>query len=302
MRDEGASLCPFLVCGDERMKPEFWRTSRREIDYGSRALVMGIVNVTPDSFSGGGQVFDVDGALRHAQRMISDGADILDIGGESTRPGSSRVSVEEEIDRVVPVIEAIAKRFDIPISVDTTKSEVAKRAIDAGAEIINDISGLRFDAGIGEVVAASKSGLLLMHSRGEFETMHSQPAAADILEEVSEGLRVSIAKAKSSGVADENIVLDVGIGFGKTPEQNLELLAKLDRLVADFPQYPMLVGTSRKSFIAKILGDVPVDRRLSGSVATAAIAVWNGAKIVRAHDVKETVDAVRMIDAIKNQL
>jgi dihydropteroate synthase len=302
MRDEGASLCPFLVCGDERMKPEFWRTSRREIDYGSRALVMGIVNVTPDSFSDGGQVFDVDGALLHAQRMISDGADILDIGGESTRPGSSRVSVEEEIDRVVPVIEAIAKRFDIPISVDTTKSEVAKRALDAGAEIINDISGLRFDERIGEVAAASKSGLLLMHSRGEFETMHTQPAVADILAEVSEGFRASIAKAKSSGIADENIALDVGIGFGKTPEQNLELLAKLDRLVADFPQYPMLVGTSRKSFIGKLLGDAPAGERLIGSVATAAIAVWNGARIVRVHDVKQTVEAVKVIDAIMGQL
>ena len=302
MRDEGASLCPFLVCGDERMKPEFWRTSRREIDYGSRALVMGIVNVTPDSFSDGGQVFDVDGALRHAQRMISDGADILDIGGESTRPGSSRVSVEEEIDRVVPVIEAIAKRFDIPISVDTTKSEVAKRAIDAGAEIINDISGLRFDERIGEVAAASKSGLLLMHSRGEFETMHTQPAVADILAEVSEGFRASIAKAKSFGIADENIALDVGIGFGKTPEQNLELLAKLDRLVADFPQYPMLVGTSRKSFIGKLLGDAPAGERLTGSLATAAIAVWNGARIVRVHDVKQTAEAVKLVDAMMGQL
>ena len=278
-----------------------WQTSRRAIAL-DRTLVMAILNVTPDSFSDGGRHSSADDALREVERFIADGAAIIDVGGESTRPGSSRVTVEEEIDRVVPVVDAIAKRFDIPISVDTTKSEVAKRAIDAGAEIINDTSGLRFDAGIGEVVAASKSGLLLMHSRGEFETMHSQPAAADILEEVSEGLRVSIAKAKSSGVADENIVLDVGIGFGKTPEQNLELLAKLDRLVADFPQYPMLVGTSRKSFIGKLIGDAPAGERLTGSLATAAIAVWNGAKIVRVHDVKQTVEAAKVVDAIMGQL
>jgi len=263
---------------------------------------MAILNVTPDSFSDGGRHSSADDALGEVERFIADGADIIDVGGESTRPGSSRVTVEEEIERVVPVVDAIAKRFDIPISVDTTKSEVAKRAIDAGAEIINDISGLRFDERIGEVVASSKSGLLLMHSPGEFETMHTQPAVADILAAVSEGFRASIAKAKSFGIADENIALDVGIGFGKTPEQNLELLAKLDRLVADFPLYPMLVGTSRKSFIGKLLGDAPAGERLIGSLATAAIAVWNGARIVRVHDVKQTAEAVKLVDAMMGQL
>lgn len=278
-----------------------WQTSRRAIAL-DRTLVMAILNVTPDSFSDGGRHSSADDALGEVERFIADGADIIDVGGESTRPGSSRVTVEEEIERVVPVVDAIAKRFDIPISVDTTKSEVAKRAIDAGAEIINDISGLRFDERIGEVAAASKSGLLLMHSRGEFETMHTQPAVADILAAVSEGFRASIAKAKSFGIADENIALDVGIGFGKTPEQNLELLAKLDRLVADFPLYPMLVGTSRKSFIGKLLGDAPVGERLTGSLATAAIAVWNGARIVRVHDVKQTAEAVKLVDAMMGQL
>ena len=278
-----------------------WQTSRRAIAL-DRTLVMAILNVTPDSFSDGGRHSSADDALGEVERFIADGADIIDVGGESTRPGSSRVTVEEEIERVVPVVDAIAKRFDIPISVDTTKSEVAKRAIDAGAEIINDISGLRFDERIGEVAASSKSGLLLMHSRGEFETMHTQPAVADILAAVSEGFRASIAKAKSFGIADENIALDVGIGFGKTPEQNLELLAKLDRLVADFPQYPMLVGTSRKSFIGKLLGDAPAGERLIGSLATAAIAVWNGARIVRVHDVKQTAEAVKLIDAMMGQL
>jgi len=278
-----------------------WQTSRRAIAL-DRTLVMAILNVTPDSFSDGGRHSSADDALGEVERFIADGADIIDVGGESTRPGSSRVTVEEEIERVVPVVDAIAKRFDIPISVDTTKSEVAKRAIDAGAEIINDISGLRFDERIGEVAASSKSGLLLMHSRGEFETMHTQPAVADILAAVSEGFRASIAKAKSAGVANENIALDVGIGFGKTPEQNLELLAKLDRLVADFPQYPMLVGTSRKSFIGKLLGDAPAGERLIGSLATAAIAVWNGARIVRVHDVKQTAEAVKLVDAMMGQL
>ena len=278
-----------------------WQTSRRAIAL-DRTLVMAILNVTPDSFSDGGRHSSADDALGEVERFIADGADIIDVGGESTRPGSSRVTVEEEIERVVPVVDAIAKRFDIPISVDTTKSEVAKRAIDAGAEIINDISGLRFDERIGEVAASSKSGLLLMHSRGEFETMHTQPAVADILAAVSEGFRASIAKAKSFGIADENIALDVGIGFGKTPEQNLELLAKLDRLVADFPLYPMLVGTSRKSFIGKLLGDAPVGERLTGSLATAAIAVWNGARIVRVHDVKQTAEAVKLVDAMMGQL
>jgi len=236
---------------------------------------MAILNVTPDSFSDGGAIANVDDALRRANRCIADGADILDIGGESTRPGSARVSVEEEISRVVSVIEAIVKRFDVPISVDTSKSEVAAHAVDAGAEIINDISGLRFDPRIAEVAADRKPGLVLMHSRGDFETMHSQPPVDDIVKNVTDDFRRALTSAKEAGVSDDRIVLDVGIGFGKSPEQNLELLAKLDKLTAEFPSYPLLVGTSRKSFIGKLLGDVPVDRRLSGSLATAVIAIWN---------------------------
>lgn len=262
---------------------------------------MAILNATPDSFSDGGEIADVDDALRRAERFVADGAAILDVGGESTRPGSSRVPVEEEIGRVVPVIEAIAKRLDIPTSVDTSKFEVARAAIDAGAEIINDISGLRFDEKIAQVAAETGAGFVLMHSRGEFETMHSQPPVEDILSEVRNGLSGVISNAKGHGVESDRIVLDVGIGFGKAPEQNLELIAKLDRLISDFPDYPMLVGTSRKSFIGKLLDDAPVDKRLTGSLATAAIAVWNGAKIVRAHDVKETVEMVKVIDALKDR-
>jgi dihydropteroate synthase len=279
-----------------------WRTARRDLDYGERALVMAILNVTPDSFSDGGMIGGVDEALRQTEKFIAEGADIIDIGGESTRPGSSRVSIKEETLRVVPVIEAITKRFDIPNSVDTSKSEVAERAVAAGAEIINDISALRFDPKIADVAASHKTGLVLMHSRGDFESMHSQPPVSDIVREVSDELRCAIGKARRSGVPDENIVLDIGIGFGKTQEQNLELLAKLDKLTAEFSDYPVLVGTSRKSFIGKLLDGAPVNERLSGSLVTAAIAVWNGAKIVRVHDVKETVETLKIVRAVQDQL
>ena len=255
---------------------------------------MGILNVTPDSFFDGGLFLSVADALRKAETMIGEGADIIDIGGESTRPGSNQVSVQDEIGRVVPVIEAIAKRFDTPISVDTTKSEVAQQAIDGGAEIINDISGLRFDERIAAVAAKTNAGLVLMHSLGTFETMHSEPAAEDIFDEVISGLRRSVQLAKKHGVADEQIVLDVGIGFGKTFEQNLELLAKLDNIVAEFKDYPMMVGTSRKSFIGKILGSSAVGERLGGSLATALEAVKNGASVLRVHDVRATVAALNV--------
>jgi dihydropteroate synthase len=277
-----------------------WQTSRRKLDL-ERPLVMAILNVTPDSFSDGGKFTDFDEALKQAEKLIAEGADIIDIGGESTRPGSKRVPVNEEIARVVPIIEAITKRFDIPISIDTTKSEVAQAAVNVGAEIINDISGLRFDASIADVAAKYTTGLILMHSRGEFETMHSQPPVENIINDVAADFRRAVTIAEASGVRKESIVLDIGIGFGKTFEQNLELLAKLDKLVVEFDQYPLLVGTSRKSFIGKILDGAPPNERLSGSLASVAIAVWNGAKIVRVHDVKETIETVRVVNEIKNQ-
>jgi dihydropteroate synthase len=263
---------------------------------------MAILNVTPDSFSDGGNFASVDDALRRAEKMIEDGASIIDVGGESTRPGSARVSVDEETRRVVPAIEAIAKRFDVPISVDTSKSEVARASVDTGAEIINDISACRFDDNMAGVMAATGAGVVLMHSRGEFESMHHHPPATDIMADVSTYFHRVARMANDRGIRSDRIALDIGIGFGKTPEQNLELLAKLDRLVTDFPQYPMLVGTSRKSFIGRILGDAPVDKRLSGSLATAAVALWNGASILRVHDVAETLETVKTIAAIRNQL
>jgi dihydropteroate synthase len=263
---------------------------------------MAILNVTPDSFSDGGRFYSPDEALKQAEKFIKEGADIIDIGGESTRPNSARVSAEEEIRRVIPIIEAISDRFDVAISIDTSKSETAEKAVEAGAEIINDISGLRFDEKVGKVAAKYRTGLVLMHLRGNFETMHKQPPVDDILAEVSKGFRESLEKAKKNGVAENQIALDIGIGFSKTIEQNLELLGKLDKLVREFPDFPMLVGTSRKSFIGKILGGAPTDKRLQGSLASAAIAVWNGARILRVHEIKETLETVKVVEAIKKHL
>jgi dihydropteroate synthase len=274
-----------------------WQTSRRKIEI-TRPLVMGILNVTPDSFSDGGRYSDVDLALERAEAMIAEGADILDIGGESTRPGSTRVEAEIEINRTLPVVSAIAKRFDTPISIDTSKSAVARALIDHGAEIINDISGLRWDARIAEFAAESGTGLVLMHSRGSFETMHTEPPVENAIEDVLRGLKKSLDVAHKYGVGNEQIVLDIGIGFGKTLDQNLELIAKLDRIDAEFTEFPLLVGASRKSFIGKLLGGVSPEERVYGSVAVAVAAVMKGAMILRVHDVKATVDAVKVAQGI----
>ena len=263
---------------------------------------MAILNVTPDSFSDGGRYASIDEALRQTEQYIAEGADIIDVGGESTRPGSARVAAEEEIRRVVPIIAAIARRFDVPISIDTSKGEVAARAVEAGAEIINDVSGLRFDETVGEIAARFETGLVLMHLRGRFETMHKQEPVKRLAAAVVSGLNYSVAKATFYGVRDEAIVLDVGIGFGKSFEQNLELIARLDDYRKELFRFPLLVGASRKSFIGRILDGAPAEQRLSGSLAAAAIAVWNGASVVRVHDVRETVETLRVVEAIKSQL
>ena len=266
---------------------------------------MGILNVTPDSFSDGGQYFSLDKALEHAQQMISDGADIIDVGGESTRPGNEGpVSAEDEISRVVPVIEGLAQSsVNTPISVDTTKSEVAKAALEAGAAIVNDISALRFDFYVADAAARAGAGLVLMHSRGTPATMHRLPPVADIMHEVVSSLGASIKMAERRGIARESIAIDPGIGFGKSQEQNLELLARLDDLSVVFPDLPILVGTSRKSFIGKILADednaqAPTNQRLYGTIASVAAAVLGGAHIIRVHDVRPTVECVKVLDAI----
>jgi dihydropteroate synthase len=282
---------------------KIWQTSKRSIDCRAKTLVMAILNVTPDSFSDGGKFYAVDEALRQAEKLIAEGADILDVGGESTRPNAEKVAADEETRRVVPVIEAIAKRFDFPVSIDTSKSEVAENAVSAGAEIINDVSGLRFDGRVGEVAAKYQTGLVLMHLRGTFETMHKLPPVENIFAEVIGGFRQSIETARAFGVQDSQIALDVGIGFGKTFDQNLELIAKLDKIAAEFSEFPMLVGASRKSFVGKILGEnvSPVER-VNGSLGTAAIAVWNGANIVRVHDVKATIEMLKVIEALKTKI
>jgi dihydropteroate synthase len=271
---------------------------------GERTLIMGILNVTPDSFSDGGQFVTVDQAVAHAERMVSEGADIIDVGGESTRPGGEPISIEEEIGRVVPVIEALSSRVNTPLSVDTTKSEVARAALDAGAAIVNDISALRFDFYVADAAARAGAGLVLMHSRGTPATMHRLPPVADIMEEVVSSLRASIHMAERRGVKRESIVIDPGIGFGKSQEQNLELLARLDELIATFPDYPLLIGTSRKSFIGRILADesgtpAPAGDRLYGTIATITAAVLKGAHIVRVHDVKAAAETIRVSESIK---
>jgi dihydropteroate synthase len=276
-----------------------WKLARRSLPYGERTLVMGVLNVTPDSFSDGGKFFSHDRAVEQALQMVAEGADIIDIGGESTRPGSEFVTGEEELRRVLPVIETLIAAKSVPISVDTTKASVARAALEAGAEIINDISALRFDPSIADEVAKAKAGLVLMHSRGTPKTMQALPPVEDIMGEVIGSLGESIAVAEQHGVARESIAIDPGIGFGKTAHQNFELIAKLEQLAREFADFPILIGTSRKSFIGKLLDNAPADQRLHGTIASIAASVLNGAHIVRAHDVKPAVEAVRVAEAIR---
>jgi dihydropteroate synthase len=278
-----------------------WKLARRSLPFGERTLVMGVLNITPDSFSDGGKFYSAERAFEHAVEMIDAGADIIDIGGESTRPGSAFVSEQEELDRVLPVIERLTTSSPVPISIDTTKSSVARAALAAGVEIINDISALRFDPGIADEVAQTGAGLVLMHSRGTPKTMQELPPVADIMSEVIGGLREAIAVAEKRGVSAASIAIDPGIGFGKTAEQNVELIARLDQFVADFKDFPVMIGTSRKAFIGKLLGEAPPDQRLYGTIASVVASVLKGAHIVRVHDVKATVDAVKIADAMTKE-
>jgi len=294
------SLFPY----DVRMTRAWQISGGQTLPIGERTLVMGVLNVTPDSFSDGGEFFSLENALAHAEQMIAEGADIIDVGGESTRPGGAAiVSPEEELQRILPVIRELAKRSGVPISVDTTKASVARAALDAGASIVNDIAGLRFDSRIADEAAKSGAGLVLMHSRGTPGALHGLPPVSDIIARVVKSLRSSITLAERRGVKRESIVIDPGIGFGKSQEQNLELIAKLDQLVAAFPDFPVLIGTSRKSFIGRILADdngnvAPVDERLHGSLATLTAAILKGAAIVRVHDVKAAVETSKIAKEI----
>ncbi len=257
----------------------------------SHTAVMGILNVTPDSFSDGGKYNHEDAMLYHVEEMVEDGAELIDIGGESTRPGYTRISDEEEISRVVPAIEAIRARFDIPISLDTYKTAVAKAGIAAGVDLINDIWGLQYDEGLGTLLAQAKVPYCLMHNRKE---ENANWTMEDFLLHYDEDMK----RAKSAGIEKEQIIYDPGIGFAKTQEQNLLLIANLDKFVAK--GIPVLLGTSRKSVINYVL-DLPVDERLEGTLATTAEAVFAGVQFVRVHDVKENVRFIKMLEAMREK-
>jgi dihydropteroate synthase len=272
-----------------------WRVGERAFDCSERTLVMGILNVTPDSFSDGGRFLDRAAAVAHATRMVDDGADILDVGGESTRPGSDAVSVDEELERVRPVIERLAELHPaIPISIDTRKASVAAEALAAGAAIVNDVSG-GADPDMFDVVRERDAAVVLMHMRGEPKTMQEAPRYDDVAGEVHEYLRQRIEVAELGGIDPERIAIDPGIGFGKDLEDNLELMRRVDVLL-DLRR-PVLVGPSRKRFLGTIL-DVPEDDRVEGTIGAVVWLVSRGAHLARVHDVKEVVRAVRVADAI----
>ena len=275
---------------------------RRTLVLGERTVVMGVLNVTPDSFSDGGRFFAVDEAVIQGFAMEKAGADILDIGGESTRPGSMGISSEEEMRRVLPIMERLRGKLKIPISIDTQKAEVAEAAVKAGAEIINDISALRTEPAIADVSRRYKLPVILMHMRGEPRTMQKQPFARDVMRDVTRGLRAAVGRARKAGIAKPQIILDPGIGFGKSYAQNCELLARLPELAR--LGYPLLLGTSRKAFIGAILGGAknpwPAGKRLWGTAATVVASIFGGAHIVRVHDVAEMAQVARIADAVVN--
>lgn len=267
----------------------------RTLTLGGHTHVMGILNVTPDSFSDGGCYLDVERAVAHAQLMAVEGATLIDIGGESSRPGASPVSIDEELPRILPVIRAVADTVDALISVDTYKAEVARCALEAGAHLINDITALHGDTGMAAVVAEMEAGLILMHMKGTPRTMQQSPQYNDVVSEICASLQKSIQIAEAQGVAAERIIIDPGIGFGKTMEHNLEILKRLDEFKG--LQKPLLIGTSLKSFIGNIL-ELPVTERVEGTIATVCWAIAHGVDIVRVHDVKENVRAAQMTDAL----
>jgi dihydropteroate synthase len=262
-------------------------------DLSSRTHIMGVLNVTPDSFSDGGKFFGVDNAVRHALEMVNEGADFIDVGGESTRPGSDPVPLEEELRRIIPVIERLSKETSVPISIDTYKSAVAAQALEAGAVIVNDISGLHFDPKLVDVVADRNASIVLMHIKGTPKTMQQNPEYENVIEEIIEYLQQGIQTAEQRGI--RQIMIDPGIGFGKKLEHNLKILRNLQQFHR--LRYPLLIGPSRKSFIGMIL-DLSVEERLEGTAAAVAVSVINGAHVVRVHDVRQIKRIVRVIDTI----
>ncbi len=268
-------------------------------NFGEKSFVMGILNITEDSFSDGGKYINADKAIERAIKMVEDGADILDIGAESTRPGAIPVSEEEELERIVPIVEKLSKLVKVPISIDTYKSEVAKYSLRAGADIINDITGLKGESTMAEVVSDNDAYVIIMHMQGTPQTMQSNPEYQDVVSDICLDLKESFSIAEIAGIKKEKVIIDPGIGFGKSTNHNLEIIKR----VGEFKIFgaPILIGASRKSMIGNVL-NLPVNERVEGSLAVAASSVMNGASIIRVHDVKETKRTLIMIDSIKNCL
>ncbi len=269
---------------------------RHTLSVGGKTLIMGILNITPDSFSESGLYFEEEKALARADEIVSEGADIIDIGGESTRPGAPPVSMDEELRRVVPVIKKLANKINVPISIDTSKASVARAAVDAGAVIVNDITALTGDQDMPSVCASADVGVILMHMQGQPRTMQENPEYNDLISEIISYLDERVAAADQAGIDTDRLIIDPGIGFGKTVGHNLEIIKRLRELKS--LGLPLVMGTSRKATLGKVLGDLPPGERLEGTAATVAVGILNGADIVRVHDVKEIVRVARMTDAI----
>ena len=274
-----------------------WRVGSRLIQSAELPVLMGILNVTPDSFSDGGQHSTVSAAVTHALQLVQDGADIIDVGGESTRPGAASISLQEELDRTIPVIEAVFGETGIPISIDTTKSEVAREALQAGACIVNDISGMTFDSDMLSVCAHANAAVCVMHIQGTPQTMQQNPEYSDVVAEVTEFLQQRLEACIQAGIDSDQVCLDPGIGFGKTAEHNLQLMHAIAQL-RETLQRPVLIGHSRKRFLSKLLGR-PVEERLAGTVGVSLALFENGADVLRVHDVQATRDALLAWSAVR---
>ena len=278
------------------MRERLWKIGERVFDVSRQGVIMGVLNVTPDSFSDGGEFLTADKATERGVQMAAEGAHIIDVGGESARPGSEPVTVAEELRRVIPVIENLRRALDVPISIDTSKAEVARAAIQAGASIVNDVTGGQGDDQMLPLVAETKSAFIIMHMQGSPRTMQIQPHYTDVVAEISEFFRQQYARAIGLNIDPMAIAFDPGIGFGKTLEHNLELLAQLERLHAH--DRPLVVGVSRKSFLGKLIGSTEISDRLVPGLALSALLRARGADVLRVHDVKETVNALRVSEAI----
>ncbi len=288
-----------MIQSDFHPEPGHFKAREQLLPLPSRALIMGILNVTPDSFWDGGRYLDPEAAVDHVLTMVGEGADLIDIGAESSRPGSDSISPEEEIRRLMPVIKAISKKVQVPISVDTTKAQVAQHALDAGASIVNDISALRFDPLMGSVIASYGAGVVLMHMKGVPKSMQQAPEYQDVVTEVGKFLSDRARVAQEAGIHSNQILLDPGIGFGKTWRHNLLLLSRLEAL--SNLGFPLVVGVSRKAFIGQVLNK-SVDQRVFGTAAAVAVAIQKGARVIRVHDVGAMRDVVQMIEAVEQAI